>query len=80
MFPLSLQTLDCQVQLCASLGAFSTAPFLPQPAGLTSPAAFSGLVAWWFPAGFWNAFAPRPTEFGGSGFFVVRKTDTLDNS
>lgn len=28
-FPLSLRPLDCQMRLCASLGVFSTAPFLP---------------------------------------------------
>jgi hypothetical protein len=40
-FPLSVQPLDCQMRPCVWWGASSTAPFLPRPAGLTSPAALS---------------------------------------
>lgn len=39
-FPLSLQLLDFQIRLCALLGVFSTAPFLPRRAELTSPTVF----------------------------------------
>lgn len=66
-FPLSLQPLDCQMRLCASLGVFSTAPFLSGRAGLTSPTALSGLAGWGDGSRQVQSIFAR---FGGRYFFV----------
>lgn len=76
-FPLSLQLLDCQMSLCASLGVFSTAPFLSRRAGLTSPTAFSGLAGWGDGSiRFRVPLPPRPTRLGDIS--LSRKADALD--
>lgn len=62
-FPLSLQLLDCQMRLCALLGVFSTAPFLPE-ADITHCVFWLGWLGRWPPCSFRAPLSLRPARLG----------------